>query len=122
MKTRVTRRQFSMAAGYALASVALGEACAAATQAADGADGRLTARPRERVSSSLESGQLGLSRGGRDGVIQLPSRMPEGKVPLLVYLHGASGNGAGQLRRIGPAARLIRCFPSTDAAASSCPA
>jgi phospholipase/carboxylesterase len=30
--------------------------------------------------------------------------MPAGKVPLLVYLHGASGNGAGQLRRIGPSA------------------
>jgi phospholipase/carboxylesterase len=37
-------------------------------------------------------------------VIQMPSRMPDGKVPLLVYLHGASGNGAGQLRRIGPPA------------------
>lgn len=37
-------------------------------------------------------------------MIQLPSRMPEGKIPLLVCLHGASGNGAGQLRRIGPPA------------------
>jgi phospholipase/carboxylesterase len=34
----------------------------------------------------------------------MPSTMPDGKVPLLVYLHGATGNGAGVLRRIGPAA------------------
>lgn len=97
-----------MTAGYALASVALGQAlgqgCATATRAADGDDGRLTARPRAGVTSSLKSGPLGLGQGGRDGAIQMPSRMPDGKVPLLVYLHGASGNGAGQLRRIGPAA------------------
>jgi phospholipase/carboxylesterase len=91
-----------LTAGYALASVACGQGCVS-TSAADGDVGRLTARPRAGVTSSLKSGPLGLG-GGRDGVIQLPSRMPEGKVPLLVFLHGASGNGAGQLRRIGPAA------------------
>jgi predicted esterase len=30
--------------------------------------------------------------------------MPEGKVPLLVFLHGATQSGEGLLRRIGPAA------------------
>lgn len=104
MTTHVTRRQFSITAGYALASVAFGQECAASTQAAGGDAGRLTARPRAGVASSLKSGPLGLGRGGRDGTIQLPSAMPAGKVPLLVYLHGASGNGAGQLRRIGPPA------------------
>jgi phospholipase/carboxylesterase len=103
VNTRITRRQFSVTAGYALASVAFGDACATATGAA-GDEGRLTARPRAGVASSLKSGSLGLGRDGRDGVIQLPSRMPDGNVPLLVFLHGASGNGAGQLRRIGPAA------------------
>lgn len=103
MNTRITRRQFSLTAGYALASVACGQGCVASTSAADGDTGRLTARPRAGVASSLKSGPLGLGRG-RDGVIQLPSRMPDGSVPLLVFLHGASGNGAGQLRRIGPAA------------------
>jgi phospholipase/carboxylesterase len=99
----VDRRQFAITAGCALASVAFGDACAAATRAA-GEDGRLTARPRAGAATALKSGPLGLGRGSRDGTIQMPSRMPDGKVPLLVYLHGASGNGAGQLRRIGPAA------------------
>jgi predicted esterase len=99
----VDRRRFAITAGCALASVAFGDACATATNAA-GEDGRLTARPRAGAATSLTSGPLGLSRGGRDGTIQMPSRMPDGRVPLLVYLHGASGNGAGQLRRIGPAA------------------
>jgi phospholipase/carboxylesterase len=99
----VDRRQFAISAGYALASVGFGDACAAAARGA-GEDGRLTARPRAGAATSLKSGPLGLGRGARDGTIQMPSTMPDGKVPLLVYLHGASGNGAGQLRRIGPAA------------------
>jgi phospholipase/carboxylesterase len=54
--------------------------------------------------TSLPSGALGLGGGERDGVIQMPSIRTEGKVPLLVFLHGATQNGAGMLRRIGPAA------------------
>ena len=100
----VDRRRFAITAGCALASVAFGPGCATTTSAADGDDGRLTARPRAGAATSLKSGPLGLSRTGRDGTLQMPSRMPDGKVPLLVYLHGASGNGAGQLRRIGPVA------------------
>ena len=100
----VDRRQFAITAGCALASAAFGDACVASPSAAAGEDGRLTARPRAGAATSLNSGPLGLGRGGRDGVIQMPSNMPDGKVPLLVYLHGASGNGAGQLRRIGPPA------------------
>ena len=34
----------------------------------------------------------------------MPSTPADGKVPLLVFLHGATQNGAGMLRRIGPAA------------------
>jgi phospholipase/carboxylesterase len=62
------------------------------------------ARPLRNVRTSLESGPLGLGEGTRDGVLQMPSAVPAGKIPLLVYLHGATGNGSGALRRIGPAA------------------
>jgi predicted esterase len=34
----------------------------------------------------------------------MPSVRPAGRVPLLVFLHGATQNGAGMLRRVGPAA------------------
>lgn len=103
LDTRVTRRCFGLTAVGALSSIAFGEACILATKTAEG-DGRLTARPRDGATSSLTSGALGLGSGGRDGVIQLPSTKAEGTVPLLVFLHGATQNGAGMLRRIGPAA------------------
>jgi phospholipase/carboxylesterase len=100
----ITRRGFVTTAGSALASVAFGSACMVSTKSADGNDGRLTARPHAGVATSLKSGPLGLGNGGRDGVIQMPSAAPDGKVPLLVFLHGATQSGAAMLRRIGPAA------------------
>src|SRR5262245_50876440 len=101
--SRVTRRQFAVTAGCAIASIGFGQACAVPATSAEGSDGRLSARPRAGVSTSLTSGPLGLG-GTRDGVIQMPSAAVHGNVPLLVYLHGASQSGAGMLRRIGPAA------------------
>ncbi len=96
------RRRFIKSAGWTLASMAFGNACVLSSKAA-GEDGRLTARPRDGVTTTLVSGPLGLA-SGRDGVIQMPSAAPKGKVPLLVFLHGATQNGARMLQRIGPAA------------------
>jgi phospholipase/carboxylesterase len=100
----VTRREFGLSVGSGLISVALGEACVVSTQSPAAREGRLTARPADRAGASLTSGRLGLEASGRDGVIQLPSVRTDGKLPLLVFLHGATQNGAGMLRRIGPAA------------------
>src|SRR5215510_2925813 len=100
---RVTRRQFVATAGSAVASLALGN-CVGSAQSRPGHDGRLTARLRENVTTSLKSGPLGLNPSGRDGVIQMPSTMPAGKIPLLIFPHGATQNGARMLPRIGPAA------------------
>jgi phospholipase/carboxylesterase len=102
LDTRVTRRRFGITAGGALASVAFGQACLVATKTAS--DGRLTARPSTGIVTSLKSGPLGLGGGDRDGVIQMPSAPADGRIPLLVFLHGAGQSGAGLLRRIGPAA------------------
>jgi phospholipase/carboxylesterase len=100
----VTRRAFGVTTGCALASLAFADACAALTNPAAN-DGRLTARPRDTATTSLKSGALGLgSDGGRDGVVQVPTTVTDGKLPLLIFLHGATQNGAGMLRRIGPAA------------------
>jgi phospholipase/carboxylesterase len=100
----ISRRRFGFTAGFALASVAIGDACLVATNTSPESEGRLTARPVNGVATSLVSGPLGLGSGDRDGVIQMPSAPPAGKVPLLVFLHGATQGGAGMLRRIGPAA------------------
>jgi len=101
--TRTTRRRFGVTAGYALASIVFGDACLVSTKTADAGDGRLTARPRAGVANSLKSGPLGLG-DGRDGIIQMPSRLPQAEVPLLLFLHGATQSGAAMLRRIGAAA------------------
>ena len=102
--TRVTRRRFGITSTCALASVAFGEACLVATNSPANGDGRLTARPAKDVVTSLKSGALGLGGADRDGVIQMPSAPADGKMPLLVFLHGATQSGASMLRRIGPAA------------------
>ena len=85
-------------------SAAFGDACLVATKSRAGSDGRLEARPRDRITISLESGPLGLGTRGRDGVVQVPSAHAGDPMPLLVFLHGATQSGAGMLRRIGPAA------------------
>jgi phospholipase/carboxylesterase len=102
MPASFTRRRFVWTAGGALGSVAFGEACSASTKAADGENARLTARPRGDVTTSLKTGLLGVGKPGQDGMIQMPSKMPNGKVPLLVYLHGASQSSASMIRRVGP--------------------
>lgn len=91
-------------AGSALGSVALGGAGIASTNGGAANDGRLAARPRRGVKTTLASGALGLGGNGRDGVIQMPAVVPTGRVPLLLYLHGATQTGERSLRRIGPAA------------------
>ena len=100
--TPISRRRFGITAGGALASIAFGDACVVANPA--GADARLTARPGTNVATTLKSGALGLPRGDRDGVVQMPASPREGKLPLLLFLHGATQAGAGMMRRIGPVA------------------
>lgn len=102
----ITRRSFGVATASAFASFVLGEACAFATRSDASNDGRLTARPRRGVATTLTSGALGLGsgRGGRDGVVQMPGTRRDGALPLLIFLHGATQSGDGMVRRIGPAA------------------
>ncbi|HMF96435.1 MAG TPA: hypothetical protein VKE96_19175 [Vicinamibacterales bacterium] len=99
----MTRRRFGATLGSALGALAFGDACLVQTRTGV-EDTQLTARPKAGVAASLQSGPLGLGTGDRDGVVQVPSKMPDGPVPLLLFLHGATQGGAGMLRRIGPAA------------------
>ncbi len=102
--TRVTRRRFAVTAAGALASATFGDTCLVAATSESVSDGRLTARPRTDVTTSLESQSLGLGNDGRDGILQMPYAVPLGAMPLLVFLHGATQRGAAMLRRIGPLA------------------
>ena len=99
----ITRRRFGITAAGAWASMAFGDACASATRELEPSDGRLSARPRGDSTTSLKSGALGLA-SDRDGVVQMPTAARDGKLPLLVFLHGATQRGGGMLRRIGPVA------------------
>jgi len=99
----LTRRRFVRLTAGSIGALAAGSACVVSTRSVEEMDGRLTARPRPGIATSLKSGPLGIG-GARDGIVQMPSVVPAGKVPLLVFLHGASQSGASTLRRIsGPA-------------------
>lgn len=104
MTMPVTRRRFTALASGALGALAVGNPALAAATAQVANNGRLAARPRSAVKTTLASGPLGLGGNGRDGVVQMPSVVPAGRVPLLLYLHGATQTGERSLRRIGPAA------------------
>ena len=98
----VTRRRFAALAGGTLGAFALGGACHG-SQPRDGADGRLSARPRHDIKTSASgSHRLGLAPR-RDAILQLPANVAD-PVSLCVLLHGAGGSGAGILRRLGAAA------------------
>jgi phospholipase/carboxylesterase len=90
----ITRRQFGVLTGGALASFAC-DAVAAN-------DGRITVRPRHDTTTTLKSGRLGLD-SDRDAILQLPDDTSK-PMPLLVFLHGATQRAEGMMRRVGPPA------------------
>jgi len=99
MTSVITRRTFASMTGGGFV-IALVAGCRI-SEAGQGADGRLTARPRG-VSTSARSDRLGLDID-RDALLRLPSDASTAPLPLLVYLHGATQRGEGMLRRIGAA-------------------
>lgn len=101
VSSHVDRRRFIAAASAGLTALTFGSACLA--RAARANDGRLSARPQNGVRTSLSTGPLGLGVE-RDGIFQMPATPVGGKVPLLVFLHGATQNAAAMVRRVGPAA------------------
>jgi phospholipase/carboxylesterase len=83
-----------------LAAVLLSEACVYGI-AEQGPKGRITAKPRAGVKTTASgTTTLGLDTG-RDAILRMPANPSAAPVPLLVWLHGAGGSGAGVLRRLG---------------------
>jgi phospholipase/carboxylesterase len=102
---RLTRRSFTLTAISAAAAAACCNVVPVAAQSSTPNASRLTARPRSGAATTLTSGPLDLAASGRDGVIQMPAAVPQDtRLPLLLFLHGATQNGAAMLRRIGDAA------------------
>ncbi len=99
----ITRREFSAIAGDVLASFAFCGACRRGNAPRETNDGRLTARPRTDVETSAKrESALGLDPT-RDAILQLPEKITDGPLPLLVLLHGAGGSAEGVLGRLGSA-------------------
>ncbi len=102
MKHTFTRRRFTAMAG-AFASFAFG-GFGARAEAAETNDGRLTARPPAKSTTSAKGERaLGLERE-RDAFLRVPPNATDAPLPLLVMLHGAGGSGAGVIRRVAAAA------------------
>ena len=100
----ITRRHFGVLTGGALASLALGSACRQAGKPGEPNDGRLTARPRSNVATSINGEQaLGMD-ATRDAIIKLPTKTASAPLPLIVALHGAGQSARWMLRRIDSAA------------------
>lgn len=100
----MTRRRFGALGGGALAALAFGPACFVRGEPGPGDDGRLTARPRAGVATSLDGERaLGLDPR-RDAILRLPAQPAAAPLPLLVLFHGAGGRGAGVLDYLGAAA------------------
>jgi phospholipase/carboxylesterase len=100
---RVTRRQFSISAGCAFASVMSAGACGAETPSPGDENARLRVRARKGVATTARNGALELGEE-RDAILQLPSTAADRPLPLLVLLHGAGGSGGGILRRVAAGA------------------
>lgn len=99
-----SRRHFVSLAAAAAAALAQKHTLPLLAQASP-QDARLIVRPGKGVTTTLKSGPLGLSSSGRDGVLQIPGGVtPTTQVQLLLFLHGATQNGARMLTRIGEAA------------------
>lgn len=96
----MTRRHFGRTIGGAFASVALGGACGRGNVSAGALDGRLSARPRDGVTTSAKGEtRLGLD-SKRDAILHLPHAPGAGPLPLLILFHGAGSSGEIQLRRM----------------------
>src|SRR5688572_1982500 len=95
---KMSRRQFCGVTGGAVAVFTMAAACHASEQ---GARARIAARPGRGIKTAgPQTRTLGLD-AKRDATLQLPPKVGEGPIPLLVLLHGAGGSGAGILKRLG---------------------
>lgn len=101
MAMTMDRRQFTVLAGSALASMVCGGACEGNPSLAQAGSGRLRMRPGSGATTGAR-GRVALGLGGaRDAILIMPSVIPATPLPLLVMLHGAGGSADRFLQRFG---------------------
>lgn len=97
------RRQFCGLAGSAVASVALETSCNGVSGLGFPNDGRLRARPRTDVKTSV-TGQIKLGVDSyRDALLQVPKSAGQSRLPLLVMMHGATQSADDMFDYLGSA-------------------
>src|ERR1044071_2024733 len=90
MKHKLPRREFCALTGIAITSVAIETACSGVSGLGFPNDGRLSARPRTDVKTSV-TGEVKLGvNSERDAVLQIPKSAGQSPLPLLVMLHGTT--------------------------------
>jgi predicted esterase len=98
---QLNRRDFCAIAGGAVGSLVLGSACRQIGGSVLGFDGRINARPRPGVKTSV-NGQLNLGLDSeRDAILKLPKTNSTSLLPLLVMLHGATQNAEDMFGYLG---------------------
>ena len=86
----LSRREFCVLAASGTGSLALGSACKRLDVSVFASDGRITARPREGVKTTV-TGEIVLDLDqDRHAVLRLPQPTPQSSLPLFVMLHGAT--------------------------------
>jgi predicted esterase len=112
----ISRRDFTALGGGAILSVALGSACRALGRAVDTLGGRLSTRPPgPGQKTSATSGDVTMHLASpRDAILHVPSPLPAGPMPFLLFLHGATGSGQRVMRWLGTS-------PDTDGVVVAAP-
>lgn len=86
------RREFCALAGASLISISFASSCRELPAPPQMREGRLTARPKAGVNTSV-TGQLKLELDrNRETILQMPRNASSTPLPLLVMLHGATQN------------------------------
>lgn len=86
----ITRRHFNLLTAATMTSLALGNACTNIGDSALARDGRITARPRDGVTTTA-TGQTALGLDStRDAILYVPKTTTQSSLPLLIMLHGAT--------------------------------
>ena len=92
-----------MIAASSAASVAVGGACARFVGPLVSNDGRLTARPRQGVKTTVTGEVIFNLDRDRDAILHLPQPTPERSLPLFVMLHGATQTAEDMFWYLGDA-------------------
>jgi phospholipase/carboxylesterase len=99
-RSTIERRDFCKLTSSAVASFMIGSACRL-THTSAASDARLSVRTLPNVKTTI-TGKITLKAAAdRDAILQVPAKVGNSSVPLLVFLHGAGQSAAEMLDYLG---------------------